>query len=456
MYTEWRSTSWRGIHPKLNTRSYLTALEGKDSRARVARGLAHVAKNLSAERILARLETLPWTLTRTASKRHAQMVLELIQRCGGSAEVFPPLSAPLGPDASDTEIIPEREGVSEHETPPSRRPETMGFETDSSRALPLPSDADSREPPGPPEGKAVVIEPLSLGGILDRTFQICRAHFWKLMAIVIIPWLVTVSLVTLAIVIAVIAGLTRHTLGETSLWILIIVGVVAIPSLIAALVAIFYLSQGALIHAVSSIYLGRKVLVSEAYRYVLAKLGKFVLTSFLFILAAVVLLAASSLLGVIFFLISQALTSSGWWSAFTWPILLIAPLYGILRMLLFDKVVIIEDQSYASALRRSWGLLSGKAGGPWPRGYLLRLLILLQLFVLIDLAISLLFGTPSALMAGLFPDSLKIVAEIFGRILSSLGNLIAGIFGSVGLVVFYYDIRNRKEGFDLKTLAQMS
>lgn len=432
----------------------LTALEGKEDRAHVARELARMAKNQSAERILTRLETLPWTLTRTASKRHAQMVLELIQECGGSAEVFPPLSLRAGPD-SPTEIIPEGEGVSRADTPFAKRSEMMGSEIYSSRDLPLPTDDDSREPPEPPGGEAVAIEPLSLGGILDRTFHICRAHFWKFMAIVIIPWLVTVGLVAIAIVIAVVVGLTRQTLGETSLWILIIVAVVALPSLIAALVAIFYLSQGALIHAVSSIYLGRKVLVSEAYRYVLARLGRFVLTSFLFILAAVVLLGASLALGVIFFLISRALTSSGWWSAFTWPILIILPVYGTLKMLLFDKVVIIEDQSYASALRRSWGLLSGKADGPWPRGYLLRLLILLQLFVLINIAISLLFGTPSALMAGLFPESLKIVAEILGRILGSLGNLIAGIFGSVGLVVFYYDIRNRKEGFDLKTLAKM-
>jgi hypothetical protein len=433
----------------------LTALEGKENRAHVARRLARMAKNLSEERILARLENLPWTLTRTADKRRVQMLLDLIQEYGGSAEVFPPLSGPVSSVASERAILPEKESISKDRTIESRRLETSVSESDLSPESAPPSEEESHEPPGPTGDGPMVIEPLSLGGILDRTFQICRAYFWKLMAIVIIPWLVTVGLVALAIVIAVIAGLTGHALGKTPLWILIVVGVVVVPTLVAVLVAIFYLSQGALIHAVSSIYVGRRVMVSEAYRYVLEKLGKFVITSFLFILVCFLLLAASSALGIVFFFISRALTSSGWWSALTWPILLIGPVYVSLKMLLFDKVVIIEDQSYGSALKRSWELLSGKADGPWPRGYLLRLLILLWLFVLINLAISLLFGTPSALLAGLFPEGLKILAEILGRILSSIGNLIAGLFGSVGLVVFYYDIRNRKEGFDLKTLAQM-
>jgi hypothetical protein len=33
--------------------------------------------------------------------------------------------------------------------------------------------------------------------------------------------------------------------------------------------------------------------------------------------------------------------------------------------------------------------------------------------------------------------------------------VIGGIFGAVCLVVYYYDIRNRKEGFDLKMLANI-
>jgi len=54
------------------------------------------------------------------------------------------------------------------------------------------------------------------------------------------------------------------------------------------------------------------------------------------------------------------------------------------------------------------------------------------------------------------PESLSTVAKVVSQIITNAGSLIASLFGSVGVVVFYYDIRNRKEGFDLSMLAAAS
>ena len=43
---------------------------------------------------------------------------------------------------------------------------------------------------------------------------------------------------------------------------------------------------------------------------------------------------------------------------------------------------------------------------------------------------------------------------VLTQVISNLGGLVAGLFSSVCMVVFYYDIRNRKEGFDLTILAE--
>ncbi len=220
------------------------------------------------------------------------------------------------------------------------------------------------------------------------------------------------------------------------------------------MIGFMYLAQGAMIHAVSSVYLGRQIVIKEAYRFVLGRLGRFFLTSCLFVISAVGLTVFPILMGVLLFYLFRELTSSGWWSALTWLPLSLIPLYGITKLLLWDKVVIIENGAYLRALKRSWDLLSGKADSPWPRGYFTRLVILLNLFMLVYLAIHTLFRIPALLIALLIPEP-RFVGTVVEQFLTSAGSLVAGIFGSVGMVVFYYDIRNRKEGFDLKMLSEM-
>lgn len=187
----------------------------------------------------------------------------------------------------------------------------------------------------------------------------------------------------------------------------------------------------------------------------LARIGKFILTSVLAVIVIFATVLIAVLLGVVLFFISKEVTGSGWWSAVTWLPLSLIPFYASIKLLLFDKIVIIEDIAYTNALKRSWDLLTGKAEGEWPRGYFLRLLILLCLFVLISVVIAMVFQIPAAIIAALIPES-RFVGPVVHWFLSNIGSLIGSIFGSVCLVVFYYDIRCRKEGFDLKMLAGMA
>ena len=68
------------------------------------------------------------------------------------------------------------------------------------------------------------------------------------------------------------------------------------------------------------------------------------------------------------------------------------------------------------------------------------------------MTIAMVFQIPAAIIAALISES-RIVGPVVQWFLSNIGSLIGGIFGSVCLVVFYYDIRSRKEGFDLRMLA---
>jgi len=91
--------------------------------------------------------------------------------------------------------------------------------------------------------------------------------------------------------------------------------ILIVPSLIVVLIGIFYLSQGHDSRSILHLF-GREVIVKEAYRFAMGKLGKFVLTSFLVALAAFGFTLVVLLIGVAAYF-AFSLFTSGWWSAVT-------------------------------------------------------------------------------------------------------------------------------------------
>ncbi len=431
----------------------ITAIRDEAGKRTIAENLSRITTgHPPVEQVLARLGNLPWRLTRNASAKSAKKLVSLLESLGASVQISPPLPADRVSDSQP----PTTGAVSRTPTLPTP---SENHRTEPHVAAPGPQGFERQERTVPPEKDRMgdsgefLLEPLSLGGILDRTFQICRSHFWQLLVIASIPALIMGGIALAGVLVVLLAGLTWQALGGLPQWIMIAGAILVIPSVIVCFVALFYLSQGAMIHAVSSIYLGRKIVVKEAYRFVMGKLGRFVLTSFLVALSAF----AFTLIPVVFGIAAYfafSLFTSGWWSAVTWPFLLLIPAYCVTKLLLFDKVVIIEDIAYLGALKRSWHLIEGKADQGWPKTFFMRLIVLLHLFVLINLTIAMVFQAPGSVVAAIALQH-TIIVQILGQLLSTLGNLVGSVFGSVCLVVFYYDLRNRKEGFDLKMLAAM-
>lgn len=409
----------------------ITSLRDETSKTKIARILAKAARTDQVERIRKRLDSLPWTLTGSASAQTARKLLDVLEAEGATVEILPPLS---------------RDAWTEKSAAPAPIPEKMSAVPGASPAQPEASDVPS-----------IDLEPLTLGGILDRGFTLCRNYFWKLLAIVAIPFVLTLGIIVVALVVLGIVGFTFwQGLGEMSIPLIIITGIVVLIPAVVVLIVVFYLSQGALIYGVSLAYLGREIAVREAYEFVFQRLGRFILTSMLFVLALFGTILVPVVLGLMLFFIFRMIASSGWWSALTWPFLLLIPTYAIPKLLLFDKVVIVEDRAYVDALQRSWDLVSGKAEAPWPKGYWLRLVVLLHVFIFISLAIAILVSPLQLILTAILPESLAIVGSGLGQLLSGIGSLLSDLYISVCMVVFYYDIRNRKEGFDLKMLAELS
>ncbi len=455
----------------------ITQLRDDTNRAKVAETLAGLSKGSSADLIVKRLDRLPWTITSKASPKNAAALTRMLETLGAKTVVRPPLPTPTASERAPAQTSPEAH-VSSERDPTRPHPIPAASTTKNVRgidAIEAPA-AGTRKPPPIPQTPGFAIEPLTLAGMLDKSFQICRSNFWKLLGIVLIPILVVLAITAVIGVVTLIVGLAMGLTWDIesikSAASLLFVGfalLMAIVVLAAAVIA-YFLAKAALIYAVSSIYLGREVRLREAFGFALGRLAPLFLTSllytfFLWLVSLVSFIAlgiATALLliplyladaqfaqsygGILLIGLVTILMGAVWISIIT---------YVILKLLLFQEVVIIENVAYTDALKRSWRLLTGKAEGPWPRRYFTRALVLMHIFVVVYLAVYSLFWPLGALIPYLCPESLAVLGQIAAGTLRNVGAQVATLFISVCGVIFYYDIRCRKEGFDLKVLARM-
>jgi hypothetical protein len=310
-----------------------------------------------------------------------------------------------------------------------------------------------------PSRAPLLSAPLTLGGILDTAFNICRAHLGTLFLLVVTPWVLmqTCVLLTAALLgdlkvivqplipgVWAAASLYQLDMGFP-MWGLIVTAV------ISALVSMF--TFGALTYGLGRLCTGHEISIGECYRGVLRRFVMLFL-AYLFIFAAVFLsIMLAVLLGVVFFFALQMFDIPGWWSAAAWPLLALGPALLIPKVALVDEAVIIEGKNCFSAIARSWSLLKGKAVGPWPRSFYIRYIILMHVYLGITLIVTFVFTPVSQLMTYAAPESLRPVAAITGMFLSYFGGTVAGLIIAASEVVFFFDVRNRKEGLDLALMA---
>ena len=222
----------------------ITGLKPGTDKVKVAEGIERVVKNFDAGKTLRKLESLPWTMTRKASRKTAGRLVRYLTKLNCLVEVFPPFDMPAIADVAETQILPGTALLSETqvmsttqfvpvpEEPPKAEPQQTYAAAASGSTPPF-----SEEPEEAPE--EVSLEPLTLGGILDKTFQVCRNNFWKLLAISAIPWLVTAIIAIVLAIIVGIIGLTVQSVSQMSITMLVIVGVLLIPSAIVVVVILF-------------------------------------------------------------------------------------------------------------------------------------------------------------------------------------------------------------------------
>lgn len=232
---------------------------------------------------------------------------------------------------------------------------------------------------------------MSLGELLDGAFALYRRHFSVLVSVAAICY---GPFQAISIYANVAGGWTEH-------WLLLLVGL-----LIASLGAV--IGSASILKVVSDGYLGRATTPNEALAYGFDHIGALMLAGF----ARTLLTGLACLLLVI-------------------PGIVVACGYAVV-----SQVVVLENPPNAlDALSRSWELTRGR-----------RFTVFLLALVLAIVA------SLPGIVAGLLAIG---GLQVLGIVIGSLAGLVLAPLLPCGLTLYYYDLRVRKEAFDLQTLEHL-
>jgi hypothetical protein len=256
-----------------------------------------------------------------------------------------------------------------------------------------------------------VLRPLSTSELLDRTFHLYRNNFVVFAGIAALPQLVVLALQLAFSGMIFAGGLSRIAVAmATGLWMLLI----GIASFVAVGVA-----HAATVMAVSHLHLERPTSIALAYASAKSSMGRVIGIS----------LAVAIGVGVGLVL----LVVPGIYLALTWSLCI--------------PVTVLEGGGLNVSTRRSGFLTKGSKG----RIFVIYLLIVVLVWVVSALIQLVLVGSLKAVAIHNVSThmALSYALQSAGGFLSTC---LVGPLATIAMTLIYYDVRVRKEGFDLQLM----
>lgn len=332
--------------------------------------------------------------------------------------------------------------------------------------------------PGAPTS-APPLRPMSLGEVIDRALQLFRANFSRLL-VVMLAFQVPMYVLSKAFQIViqkkapVLArpGAFRGLLPDAGqvAWFTGAILVMVIGSLV-----IYQLAVAALTTAAARAFLGEKIEAGRALREGLSRAPQLLATFFLLLTWSAFLLTLSIIPGVGLMaagLLSDELRLPPALRAtliigglvLALALLVIVGLYLLLRYALVSEVVVIEKLSLRRALQRSTRLMAGRVGKTAIDNCKIRASILYAVNFCISVSVLVVTSIPTLVVNGIYgvspfdperydPAMVPLWASVPVEVLGVFAQSAVAPFGLLAVIVFYFDIRMKREGFDLELLA---
>ena len=266
------------------------------------------------------------------------------------------------------------------------------------------------------------LRPLSIGELLDQTFRLYREHFWLFVGMATLAMVLAGGVIALvAIAFALFFG------GGTSTQVAISAVLVGVPAVVLGYTGSLALCYAAIVYAASQLYLEQPVTIRGSYNVVMHRF--WALTGLVILMGMIIF--AATVLGVLALIIGALVTC------------FLSACYVSLSI----PAMVLEGSGVMDSLRRSYAMVKGDLGKValtlfvfWAvqtaAGYLLMYGAMIPLLVM-----SVQHGTQPPIWAALLPYLGQFLAIIVTMPLMG-----------IGLSLVYYDIRIRREAFDLQVM----
>jgi hypothetical protein len=295
----------------------------------------------------------------------------------------------------------------------------------------------------------VVLQPLNLGELLDRMFSLYRKNFLLFFGIMLLPSLLAMaSGILMAVFRSPMVTPRPGTPGINPA----IVGS-AVGGFVVAMAAywiVYAVALGASTFAVGDVYLGRTATIAASYRRIRGRIWRLLWLMFLVALRVFgIFLLVGIGFAAIIPLVGGRGTAAAVIAALTmlvlFPVAFGLTIWLMLRYSVCIPSLVLEDLRAGQAIRRSAQLMKGNY---------LRCFLLLLLTVVITYVSLTIFQGPFyiAMILSARHGQIAVWLLSLSSISGALGGALSAPLIMIGLVLLYYDIRVRKEAFDLQLM----
>jgi hypothetical protein len=305
------------------------------------------------------------------------------------------------------------------------------------------------------------LRPYTLGEILDRTAQLYRGNFWLFAGVAAVPMGVMLGIAVIGVIVFLVAQPAVGGKFGTSVTVILVVAAcvaVAVPIYITAYV---YCCAG-LTKAAASAQRGEKLTIRAALQSVRPRFWSYL--GFLFLQGFVVILipgvVAAGVVATLFYMMTRAGMAGSAAIGFLIFLAVVAAVVFVAWLALCYAMgmaaCVVEKKSPWESMQRAAQLSKGARG---------RIFVMFLLVVALGMVVSMIAYIPFTLVVAFLTASgtnmqsastAIIVAQILNAVVNVALQVALTPVSWIALVLFYYDQRVRKEGFDIERMMELA